>query len=206
MMRRMQTPLRPLLLVAVLLSCAAPSCEPPLLKKPLADPATATREPRLVGDWVAHMDDATAWLHVSAKAKDGAWLDFVVVVTEPDKGVVALSYEGFPSTVGAQRFLNLRPRATGPFGEDAKPADRFFLARFHLADDGTLAVSLLDPDDVAAAVTSRALKGSVPKKGAVRVDADPAATAAWLAQAGDGVFDPFATFRRAPRVAVSSAP
>jgi hypothetical protein len=176
--------------------CGAPSCGPAKSLHPLGDPATATPDHRLVGTWTTKSDGDDLWLHVAKKP--GAALDFVLVGAEKQKGLVLLAFDGFPTTIGAQRFLSLRARTSGEYGEGVQLADRFIFVRYDVTKDGVLALDLLDEDAVAEAITAKALAGRVPAEGPVTIDAPTDVLAAWIARQPARAWTWNARWRRVP--------
>lgn len=183
---------RPRLLLA--LALAAVSCGPPRSTNPLSDPAAAKPDARLLGLWTGQVNGSKATLHVFAKT--GASLDLVLVGDDGEKGAAVLTFDGFPSVIGGKTYLNLRAKTFHAWAEGFDLSPDYIFARYDLAKDGALSLSLMDEATVKKAVAAKKLAGAVAEDD-VKLSASTKDLADYVRTAKpDELFTSFGAFQR----------
>ena len=176
------------------LSLAVVSCGPPRSTNPLSDPAAAKPDARLVGLWTGQVNGSKATLHVFAKT--GAAMDLVLVGDDGEKGAVVLTFDGFPSVIGGKTYLNLRVKNFHAWADGFDLSPDYVFARYDLAKDGTLSLTVMDETTVRKAVAAKKLAGTVTEDD-VKVSASTRDLAEYVRTAKpDELFTSFATFQR----------
>lgn len=157
----------PILLAFALIA----SCKPPKAKHPLSDPAQAKPDPRLAGLWSGTMERGRAPVMLYAVQRSGALLDLVLFGDDGERGAAVLHFEAFPTVLGGKTYLNLRHKVLlGEYGETPQVDAEYLFARYELAGDGSLKLSLMDEDAIKKAVADKRLEGSE-EAGAVMITA-----------------------------------
>jgi len=126
-------------------------------ENPLGSPESAQIDQRLLGDWVAQNGDI---VHFSAK--DAHWMVSVTTPKMPDNSAANNKPEPslfFVTTIGDDTYLNMRS-----LGEGSKKAS-YTLYRYTITSDQTLHMWAMSQDEMAAAVRSGKLKGTVREQG-----------------------------------------
>jgi hypothetical protein len=168
---------------AILLGLTLGACVPES-NNPVGDPANAVHDSDLYGLWGADWEDGRLFLHVF----DGGqgMVDVYTVNHKKDGGGEADHYQGFISTVGKRRIVNLQ--LVDSNGEDTGGAATYVFVAYQMESPGKLAVHFIDDKAFIAAVAAGKLKGQVTGEGAdqtVLLTDESAKIADFIAQQDD---------------------
>jgi hypothetical protein len=188
-------------LAAVVLAVAGalPTCEPPKSHHPLTDPSKAKVDARLNGLWseVRERGGDGMMLHFFPKGDTG-W-DIVLVGSDGEKGVGLMVFDAFPSSIGGQRYFNLRVKTfRGVYAEHAVVSSDYMFAKYALGKGGALTLWIMDADPVEVAIKAGNLQGV--GEGTKTMILDTSEEIAKFVQAADSakLFRQFGTFRKVP--------
>ena len=168
---------------AILLGLALAACVPES-NNPAGDPANAVHDTDLYGLWGADWDDGRLFLHVFDAGQ--GLIDVYTVNHKKDGGGEADHYQGFVSSVGKRRIVNLQ--LVDSTGEDSGGAATYVFVAYQMESPGKLDVHFIDDKAFIAAVTAGKLKGQVTGEGAdqtVLLTDDSAKIADFMAQQDD---------------------
>ena len=193
---RTTTALRRLvLLCACLAGAALGGCKVDTVH-PIVPVAESRGDADLHGVWRHREQDEVTYLHIGAQfaigeASEGQPLRIVIVDHKPS-GVSEESYVAYAARVGGQRYLCVVQEANGR-------REGYLLVRYRLADRQSLRVATVNGEALRAAIRAGKIQGTVRGEGLAAdttITAEPAAIAAFLASAGDGLFNPPVLLRR----------
>jgi hypothetical protein len=140
-------------------------------ENPLGSPESAQIDQRLLGDWVAKNGDI---VHFSAK--DAHWM-LAVTTSQPTESPDRSTANNkkpepdlfFVTTIGDETYFNMRSVSKGS-------KTRYSLFRYTITPDQTLHMWGMSQDEMAAAIRSGKLKGTVKNNGVIgkppRTDVD----------------------------------
>ena len=176
-------------IAGLLLAVTLAGCMPES-KEPLAPISAALAEPRLVGTWMAKIEDDTVYLRI--RQRDGNLLDIANFSVDENGKDTLVYYSAHVTEVGGKRFANLR--------EIGSSSGNYFFASYGLDGSNRLVVRFVAEKAVIDAVKAGRLKGKVTESSVgddVEIDDEPARLAAFLTSTEPSVlFDKPLTFRR----------
>jgi hypothetical protein len=200
--------MRWLVAMAMAALVAIAGCVPPESVNPLSDPATAKADPRLAGAFAANLDGGEAWLHFNPR-EGSAVVDVVLIGYDPRDGAMVLHYEAFPTQIGKYGYLNLRAKKFEDMLETKYArSPNYIFARYEIAKDGALTLSVMDDTPVEKAIGKGEIDGKISKAGETTdlgavtgngtfLTADSAKLAAWVAKSTDPkLFNTLGVFRK----------
>jgi hypothetical protein len=151
-----------LLLIGLLGGCI------PYSLHPLTEPGAEPLDRALFGSWYWSESGGHGYIHIGSE-EDAAVLRLVMLSIDKEGELEASQFTGHTSSLGEQRYLNLKWLPPDP--EDAD-----YLTLSYRIVDGRLGIALMDNDPVIAAIGEGNLAGTVTKEGwltSVRVSAEP---------------------------------
>ncbi len=145
---------------AILLGLVLAACVPES-NNPVGDPANAVHDSDLYGLWQADWEDGRLFLHVFDAGQ--GMVDVYTINHKKDGGGEADHYQGFISTVGKRRIVNLQMADSS--GEDSGGAATYVFVAYQMETPGKLDVHFIDDKVFIAAVAAGKLKGQVTGEG-----------------------------------------
>jgi hypothetical protein len=151
------------LLLALCTAFLLTSCIPES-ENPLSDPKNAQCDSRLLGTWVAEVEDGegNAWLHF-VEGPD-AMTEIVVVSHEKGKGADVSFYHMHPTPVGASWYMNIKPYAPEKFRTadiaEEMGSSGYLFANYEITAEGLLLIRLVGKD-LGEAVRAGKLRGEI---------------------------------------------
>jgi hypothetical protein len=171
----------------------------PESRNPIAPPTAAVADARVLGIWVAQIEDEVVYLHI-LQDKENIY-DVVSVSHRPDGSGATDLYEGYIVKIGDRPFANLQPVGDTD-AEGNEPAPAYFFASYELEGSDQLTVRYLAEQPLIDAIAAGKLTGEVTEDQLGRnilLTDEPARIAAFLAAADPAtLFDQTMTFRRVP--------
>lgn len=147
----------PLRLGALLAGLMLAACLPDSIN-PLGDPATASPETEVLGDWTGTLDGTPSKLTVTPK--DGAILEFRVETLMPDGDKEWVILEGFPATAEGKKYMNVKFREEKDKVYDPN-VENYYILRYELAPGGELNVWAMAEQPVVNAIVDGFVNGAV---------------------------------------------
>jgi len=165
------------------------ACDPPKFSNPLSNPQTAKADPRLVGIWNVVIDGKHGTLTVVPNA--GATVDLVFVAGDGEKGAFVIGFNAFPTALDGKTYLNMRGKRW--VGSDKTELDKeWLIVRYEVTrprgdTTDTLALWIMQDDEIKAAIAAGRLRGKVETKmaGDVHVTSDTSVVANFVKNAND---------------------
>ena len=150
------------LCAAVLLLLILTACGPAESVNPLSDPLQAKHDEELLGTWAGRNEDDTILMHFVPAKKS---FTHIVLVGRGKDGADILTYEMFPTSIGKNRYMNVRnwkpkPQAGGK-KEDAS-GKRFFFTKYEIAED-ILTIWTTKNGTIRKAIEQQKLEGEIRK-------------------------------------------
>jgi hypothetical protein len=165
---------------------------------PVVPLASAQADTALYGAWRFREKDELTYVHIGpdfalGDAKEGQPMR-IVIVDHKRNGLTEEDYVAYGARAGRHRFLSVAQEEKGR-------REGYLYVRYALLDGNAIRFATVNQEALGAAIKAGRIKGTVRGEGLSAetvITADPAETAAFLAAAGDDLFNPPVVLRRVP--------